>query len=62
MNIDIKDEFSKASFEDENELLEAVQNGSYDFDNLKRFSDKYIKNKGTDNTSKLAGVICEQLR
>ena len=62
LNIEIKDEFSKASFEDENELLEAVQNGSYDFDNLKRFSDKYIKNKGTDNTSKLAGVICEQLR
>ena len=46
MNIEIKDEFSKAAFKDENELLNAVQNDDYDFDNLKRFSDKYIKNKG----------------
>ncbi len=61
LNIEIKEEFLKASFEDENALLKAVQIDSYDFDNLKRFSDKYIKNKGTDNTSKLAGIICENL-
>ena len=60
LNIEIKEEFSKASFEDENELLKAVQN-DYDFDNLKRFSDKFIENKGTDNTKKLANIICNQL-
>ena len=60
LNIEIKDEFSKASFEDENELLEAVHN-DYDFDNLKRFSDKFIENNGTDNTKKLAEIICKQL-
>ena len=61
LNIEIKNEFSKACFEKENELLSAVQKGFYDFDNLKRFSDKYIQNKGTDNTRKLAGIICDQL-
>lgn len=60
LNIEIREEFSKASFEDENDLLEAIRN-DYDFDNLKRFSDKYIKNKGTDNTKKLADIICEHL-
>ena len=60
LNIEIKEEFSKATFEDENDLLKAIYN-DYDFDNLKRFSDKYIKNKGTDNTKKLAEIICNQL-
>ena len=61
LNIEIKEEFSEACFETENELLSAIQNSCYDFDNLKRFSDKYVKNKGTDNTEKLAGIICNQL-
>lgn len=61
LNIEIKDEFSEACFENENELLSAIQNNYYDFDNLKRFSDKYVENKGTDNTEKLAGIICNQL-
>lgn len=61
LNIEIKDEFSKACFENENELLSAVQSSFYDFDNLKRFSDKYVENKDTDNTRKLAGIICNQL-
>ena len=61
LNIEIKDEFLNACFEDETELLKAVQNDDYDFDNLKRFSNKFIENKGTDNAQKLAAVICEQL-
>lgn len=61
LNIEIKDEFSGACFENENELLRAIQNNCYDFDNLKRFSDKYVENKGTDNTEKLAGIIFNQL-
>lgn len=60
LNIEIKYEFSGACFEDENELLSAIQS-DYDFDNLKRFSDKFIKYKGSDNTQKLAGIICDRL-
>ncbi len=62
LNIDIKEEMASASFVGENELLEAVKSGTYDFDNLKRFSDKYIENKNTNNTAKLAGIICSNLR
>ncbi|MBE6800369.1 MAG: CDP-glycerol glycerophosphotransferase family protein [Ruminococcaceae bacterium] len=61
LNIEIKDEFSDACFEKEKDLLNAVHNGFYDFDNLKRFSDKFIENKGTDNTEKLASIIYNQL-
>lgn len=61
LNIEIKDEFLKACFEKENELLSAIQNDNYDFDNLKRFSDKYIENKSTNNTEILAGIICNKL-
>lgn len=61
LNIEIQDEFKDACFENENELLSSIQN-DYDFDNLKRFSDKFIKYKGTDNTKKLAGIICDRLR
>ncbi len=61
LNIEVKNEFSKACFEKEYELLTAIRNGDYDFDNLKRFSDKFIENKGTDNTEKLASIICNQL-
>ncbi len=62
LNIDVKKEFQLSCFTEENALLEAVQGSEYDFDNLKRFSDKYIENKGTDNTKKIAGIICAELR
>ena len=61
LNIEVKNEFSKACFENEFELLNAIQNNDYDFDNLKRFSDKFVEYKGTDNAEKLAGIICNQL-
>ncbi len=61
LNIDIKAEMEAAAFINGEELLKAVESGDYDFDNLKRFSDKYIKNKGTNNTNILAGFICAEL-
>ncbi len=61
LNIDVKAEFSGACSENAEELLNGLKNSSYNFDNLKRFSDKFIENKGTDNTSKLADVICNYL-
>ena len=61
LNIDMTEEMDSASFIDESELLKSVKSGAYDFDNLKRFLDKYIENKGTDNTKILAGIICNQL-
>ena len=61
LNIEIRGEFPDSCFEDEFELLSAIQNGYYDFDNLKRFSDKFVENKDTDNTGKLASIICNQL-
>ncbi len=61
LNIDLKNELGSILYAEEKDLLKAVQDDEYDFDNLKRFSDKFIKNKGTDNTVNLAGIICECL-
>ena len=60
LNIDMTVEMGSASFIDESELLKSVKSGIYDFDNLKRFSDKYIENKETNNTEKLASIICDK--
>lgn len=62
LNIDIKTEMPTVCFEDGKALLNAVQNKEYDFDNLKRFSDKFIEKKGTNNTEFLASIICAELR
>lgn len=62
LNVDMKKELPSACFSDENALSEAVCSNSYNFDDLKRFSNKFIQNKGTDNTRKLASVICARLR
>lgn len=62
LNIDITKEMPSAAFIDQNELLDSIKNNNYDFDSLKRFSDVYIKNKSTDNTVILAGIICERLK
>lgn len=61
LNIDIKKEMPMVCFEHEKALLNAMQNKEYDFDNLKRFSDKFIENKGINNTEKLASIICAEL-
>ena len=61
LNIDIMAEMPSASFVDGNELMNSIKNKVYNFEDLKRFSDKYIENKGTDNTGKLADIICNQL-
>ena len=61
LNIDVKAELSGFCFEKAEDLLWEIKNNVYDFDNLKRFSDKYIENKGTNNTEKLAGIICNKL-
>ena len=61
LNIDIKTEMPFAAFGDEGELTNNIKNAIYNFDDLKRFSDKYIENKGTNNTEILADIICESL-
>lgn len=60
LNVDIKEEMKTASFMDEKDLLNAVKSENYDFDSLKKFSDKYIENKGMNNTGKLAGIIVDK--
>lgn len=58
LNIEIKEEMPSACFSDEDDLIKSVCGGEYDYNNLKEFSEKYIQNRGTDNTEKMAAYIC----
>ena len=61
LNIDIKEEMKTVSFVEGNELINNIKSVSYDFEGLGNFSDKYIKNKGVNNTEKLAEFIYKYL-
>lgn len=62
LNIDMKEEMPAFSFESENELISAIQSNNYDFDVLLRFSEKYVENKQTNNTERMAEFICSEMR
>jgi hypothetical protein len=40
-------------------LVKDVVSNEYDLSLIKQFSNKYVKNKGADNTKKLARIILE---
>ena len=58
----MKEEMPAFSFESENELISAIQSNNYDFDVLLRFSEKYVENKQTNNTERMAEFICSEMR
>lgn len=62
LNIDMKKEMPSFSFESETELISAIQCNDYDFDTLSRFSEKYVENKQTNNTERMAEFICSEMR
>ncbi len=59
INIDIKKEMSGCAFEDINLLIDTMENKPYDMLQLGNFANKYVENRSTDNTEKLAKYILE---
>ena len=62
LNIDIKQEMPLFSFENEKDLIFAIENNDYDFSVLSQFCDKYVENKKTNNTERMAEFICSKMR
>ncbi len=58
INTDVTSELKEACFFDASDLFEAVERGDYDYEKLAAFTEKYVANRGRDNTEKLAKFIC----
>lgn len=57
LNINLKDEMSKAVFESSEELCTAIRSGEYDYNELYNFKSKYMENTGSNNAEILAKFI-----
>ena len=57
LNVDMKKEMPHASFEDARELVKSIESGEYDIKTVVDFGNKYVENKGTDNSQKIAEFI-----
>ena len=61
INVDLKKEFTSASFEKAEELCQAIDSMAYDMDALVQFKDTYVENADTNNTKNLGDFIVKQI-
>lgn len=61
LNVDLKTELPFVCFENAEELIESIKKFDYDYSCLSSFKDKFVENKGTDNSKKIAYFIIENL-
>lgn len=59
LNVKLFDEFSDCIFKDAEKLVEAIDNGHYDFDNYNRFCEKYLPAPGTRATDAICALILD---
>ncbi len=57
LNVDVKSEMPLYSFQWAEDLIEAIKSDDYGFDTLSQFSERYVENKGTNNTECMAEFI-----
>lgn len=62
LNVDVKHEMPLCCFESAEELTVAVGGDNYDFDTLSHFCEKFVENKGKNNTERMAKFICSLLK
>ncbi len=61
LNVDIFTELTGVTFKETAPLVEALNTKKYDFNMLGAFTDKYVENKGNENTERLASFISSLL-
>lgn len=58
LNTDIKEVMPHVFFTDADKLTAKINEGSYDFEKLSAFREKFVSFTDTNNTEKLANIIC----
>ena len=61
LNVDVKNEMPLYSFESCEDLIATIKGDNYNFNILSQFCEKYVENKGTNNTERMAEFICSLL-
>ena len=62
LNVDMKKEMPHASFEDAAELVKSIESGEYDVQTVIDFGNKYVENKGTDNSKQIAEFVATLIK
>ena len=57
LNVKLFDEFPDCTFSDPKELLKAIDEDNYDFENYKRFQEKYLPDMNGRATDKIANLV-----
>ena len=45
-----------------NEIIDMIENNEYDYDELKRFRERYIETADTNNTTRIVECITKKLK
>lgn len=59
LNVLLSDEFPDSVFYEPRKLFDSIEHGSYDFDNYKRFCEKYLPDQSGRATDKIAALIID---
>ena len=59
LNVLLSDEFPDSVFTSPDKLFDSIENGTYDFDNYRRFCEKYLPAQSGRATDKIAALIID---
>ena len=62
LNVRLVEELSSSTYKDIKDILKVIENGSYDYDSLKLFRNKYIETYDENNTENVCKLINEFLK
>lgn len=61
LNVDVREELPRATFDDAGRLVNSIMNEEYDFNSLYSFKTKYVETTKNDNASILAKFVLMQM-
>ena len=62
LNINLMKEMKSCSGKSINEIIDMIENNEYDYDELKRFRERYIETADTNNTTRIVECITKKLK